>query len=251
MSEYEIIIVDSGSTDDTLSILNEYKQSIHSVLHAVKAGPYPAMNAGIDKARGHYVSILNADDYWLRQDLLETIHRAFTDTSRRLAFVHGNIRVLSKDNTSNYRVKPASNLTLFLGMGLPFCHPATFFLRSTYLLYGSYNWISFPMQADRCLGFDLQIARADSLYLNIDMTAFSTGGVSSHSYSPAESRSIVDRFPIPRRFFAAACGWLTNYEPQFYSGYYQQSVLSALFLALRIRFRRILRSFYPRQHRTA
>lgn len=65
-SDFELIIVDDGSTDDTAEIVKKYlcDPRIHYI-YQENRGLSAARNAGIMRARGYYIALLDADDAWL------------------------------------------------------------------------------------------------------------------------------------------------------------------------------------------
>ena len=66
--DMELIVVDSGSTDDTPAILREYP-SVRWLTLARNEGPAKARNYGVHHARGGYVAFLDHDDLWYPQKL--------------------------------------------------------------------------------------------------------------------------------------------------------------------------------------
>lgn len=73
-TDFELILVDDGSTDNSGKICDEYaeKDSRICVIHKQNSGPSDARNAGLDVAKGEYIYFVDSDDY-VESDLLEKI----------------------------------------------------------------------------------------------------------------------------------------------------------------------------------
>lgn len=68
-TNFELIVVDDGSTDNTASILDRYGKDIH-VIRQTNQGVSAARNSGIRHAKGELISFLDSDDLWLPRKLL-------------------------------------------------------------------------------------------------------------------------------------------------------------------------------------
>jgi glycosyltransferase involved in cell wall biosynthesis len=87
----EVIVVDDGSTDETGAILASFGDAI-TVLHQRNEGPAVATNRAIARARGRYVSLLDADDLWLPDKLARQL--ALLDANPAVGLVHGDMEVI-------------------------------------------------------------------------------------------------------------------------------------------------------------
>lgn len=70
--DFEIIVVDDGSVDDSLAVVRTIKNDKLTILEQPNQGVSVARNYGIEQAQGTYIAFLDADDQW-RENYLETI----------------------------------------------------------------------------------------------------------------------------------------------------------------------------------
>ncbi len=66
--DFELIVVDDGSTDDTSEMLSAFADNI-STITTFHRGPSAARNAGINASRGEWIAFLDSDDLWLKDKL--------------------------------------------------------------------------------------------------------------------------------------------------------------------------------------
>jgi glycosyltransferase involved in cell wall biosynthesis len=86
----EVIIVDDGSTDGTLRVVEGFRDSLDlTIVRQPNAGPSAARNTGIRRARGRYCAFLDADDVMLPQ--LLSIGSAVLDAQADVGFVLTNV----------------------------------------------------------------------------------------------------------------------------------------------------------------
>lgn len=100
--DYEIIVVDDGSTDKTRSILESYTDRVR-YFYKENGGPASARNLGIKHARGEYIALLDADDIWLPQKLEKQIE--VFEKSPDIGLVHSGSIVFDDKNINPERIR--------------------------------------------------------------------------------------------------------------------------------------------------
>jgi len=74
-SDFELIVVDDGSSDNTLKIIREYKDSRIVVVEQENSGPSIALNTGIKKSRGQFIAFMSGDDVSFPNRLMTQIEQ--------------------------------------------------------------------------------------------------------------------------------------------------------------------------------
>ncbi|MBI4913950.1 MAG: glycosyltransferase family 2 protein [Acidobacteria bacterium] len=108
ISKFEIIVINDGSSDQTLKNLESYGDRVH-VLSKKNEGQGSAFNLGLREARGEFVAFLDGDDWWHPNKLQKVLNVLESDS--RIGFVgHG---IVETDGEKDLRVLAPSSLVRF------------------------------------------------------------------------------------------------------------------------------------------
>lgn len=93
----EIIIIDDGSTDNSLSLCRNFaERDARIIVKSVKnGGPSSARNIGLGLAKGDYVAFCDADD-WMRPDMMESLMHGLQDDNTQLVMCYYGTEIKSK-----------------------------------------------------------------------------------------------------------------------------------------------------------
>ncbi len=92
-SDWELIIVNDDSTDSTLKIAKEFEKKdkkIRVISHRKNKGRAAALNTGINKAKGKYISFLDADDIYFKNKLERQVK--FLEKNKQIDMIYGRAR---------------------------------------------------------------------------------------------------------------------------------------------------------------
>ncbi|MDN5286179.1 MAG: glycosyltransferase [Mucilaginibacter sp.] len=176
--DLEYIIVDGGSTDNTLQIIDKYRQHINILISEPDKGIYDAMNKGIMLATGQIIGMLNADDHFAGNDILRSVANAFEQQSH-IDAVYGDLDIINQNHKiiRKWRSRPCTSASFNLGFMPP--HPTFYCRRSLFDKIGLYS-LEYGSAADYELMVRLMyLHKIKSLYLNKVMVNMRAGGVSS------------------------------------------------------------------------
>lgn len=174
----EYIIVDGASTDNTLDIVRASSSHIRFCSEPDR-GIYDAMNKGIRMATGDVVGILNADDFYINDLILDNVAKTFLE--KRVDSLFADLVYVHPDNLSKIvRYYCASNFTpeKFASGWMP-PHPTFFVKREIYERYGLFK-IDYKIASDfELLARFLNKHRISYHYLPEVLIKMRTGGVST------------------------------------------------------------------------
>jgi glycosyltransferase len=175
----EHLIADGGSTDATLAIIAEYPHA-HCISEPDK-GLYDAMNKGIARARGEVVGILNSDDFYAHEVVLEHVMALFQNPE--VDVVYGDLHYVHPIHTQRVVRRWRSGAYRHAGWrwGWMPPHPTFFVRRRHYERYGVFD-TSFRSAAD----YELMLRfcykhRLRPAYLPDVLVKMRTGGASNAS----------------------------------------------------------------------
>ncbi|GIU70084.1 MAG: glycosyl transferase [Candidatus Woesearchaeota archaeon] len=138
-SNVEYIIIDGASQDETLSIIEKYRNKISVVISEKDNGIYNAMNKGIKLATGDIIGILNSDDFYVDENVLNDVATLFEHN--KADAVYADLQYVDaidtrkiKRNWKSGKYKPGD----FLFGWMP-PHPTFFVKKELYQKYGLFN----------------------------------------------------------------------------------------------------------------
>lgn len=177
----EHIIIDGGSTDNTVNIIKKYKDNISLLISEKDKGIYDAMNKGLKSATGDIVGILNSDDIFIDANVIKKVDNIFK--TKNVDCIYADVLYVDKDNTDKVIRKWISS-DFIPGSFKKGWHPphTTFFVKKS--IYEKYGYIddSLDVSAD----FELMLRflekhKVSTYYLNEVIIKMRIGGESNKS----------------------------------------------------------------------
>lgn len=186
--DFEYIIIDGASTDDSVAVIKKYEDKITFWVSESDKGIFNAMNKGIMKASGEYCQFSNSGDWFVNSEVLSNVFK--NDPTEDIIF--GNIIKVQNGDMILDKGIGTSDLTfyhLFLGT---INHPATFARRELFETYGLFNekykYVNDWEWFIRTVG----LANTRVKYIDLDISFFDMIGNSNNTYE----YYVTERLPI-------------------------------------------------------
>jgi glycosyltransferase len=177
----EHVIIDGASTDGTLELIRKLIGENTVLVSEPDGGIYDALNKGIVNSTGDVIGVLHSDDYFADGLVISEVAKVFEDPS--VDIVYGDLDYVSKTDTAkiirHWEAGCFSREKLGWGWMPP--HPAVFFRRKIYEVYGGYD-SSYKISGDydiilRNFGVD----DIKSVYIKRVLVKMRIGGESNRS----------------------------------------------------------------------
>lgn len=184
--DYEYLVIDGGSTDDTVDIIKEFEPKFEGKMRWVSEkdkGMYDGINKGIRMATGDVVGIINSDDFYHRNDIFNVIAKTFED-NKDVQAIYGDVRFVHPDNLEKtvryYSSKHWKPWRFRFGF-MP-AHPTFFTYRENFEKYGYYQY-DYHIAADyELLIRHLYTNKVPAKYIPVDFMKMRTGGRSTNGW---------------------------------------------------------------------
>jgi len=166
-SNFEYIVIDGASTDQTLNIINKYRSKITNIISEPDKNLYDAINKGIKLAKGEYIYLLHSGDTFVNDDVLRNYIRFIDNHDLYLS------NMISINSNKTYLIKPKFK---YLWKNMLLNHPTWLVKKSIFEKFGIYD-VKFRIASD--YDFALRIWKNITYkYIDFESVQFSLEGIS-------------------------------------------------------------------------
>lgn len=136
--DFEYIVIDGGSQDGSLTILEKYQSHFSYFISEPDNGMYDALNKGIRQATGDIIGILNADDMFANPQVLAAVVEYFS--SHDVDAIYGNLNYIEPESERVVRkwISRPFDRTNFNRGWMP-AHPTFYMKREKFFEHGLYS----------------------------------------------------------------------------------------------------------------
>lgn len=213
-SNFEIIIIDGVSDDNTLELINIYQKEHSNIKIYSEAdnGIYDAMNKGIKLAKGNWLFFLGSDDTFFNFDILNKINDFIGETNKKV--IYGNVKIIGNTAWAKNNEIYAGRFNTKKILNQNICHQAIFYnLQFVNETIGSYN-TSYKKSAD--WDFNLKCwAKQEFEFINITVANYSVEGFSGNIGDENLSKDFVNNI-IEYFNFSVFNPLINNYDFVYY-----------------------------------
>jgi len=171
-ADIEYIVVDGGSTDGSLNILNRYSAHIDILVSEKDKGVYDAMNKGVAQATGDIIGIINSDD-WYADGALAEVLKTLNQHPKASIFYSPINNYLRGQFYRQFIPGDLDNLPISFVLN----HPSCFVKRQVYKTIGCFN-LDYSIAADYDFILRAYKAGFEFKYIETPLASYSLDGMS-------------------------------------------------------------------------
>jgi glycosyltransferase involved in cell wall biosynthesis len=139
-ADFELVVVDGGSTDGSVDILREYSDRIAFWESKPDGGVYPAFNRGISHAKGDWLYFLGSDDWLWSDDVLQKLAPHLSSAYPEYRVVYGQVMYMNqRGETLTALGEPWERFRRHFLQGHMVPHQAVFHHRKLFEEHGPFN----------------------------------------------------------------------------------------------------------------
>lgn len=179
----ELIVIDGGSKDGTVDLLEANGQKISWWISEPDRGIYNAWNKAVVRAKGEWICFLGADDYFWDEHVLTRMAARLEKLSPSIRVAHGKIMLLNKDGEILYPVgEPWESLKQRFQTSMCLPHPGMMHRRSLFEQHGTFDE-SFHLAGDYEILLR-ELKNGDAAFISdLVVAGVRQGGISSNPVS--------------------------------------------------------------------
>lgn len=235
-AELEYILIDGGSTDGSLEIIDRYIDQISIFVSEKDKGVYDAMNKGIQQAAGNVIGIINADD-WYVEDALKTVEKTFQQQSLVEVIYSPINNYLNNDYLSTFMPGSLKNLVFKFTIN----HPSCFVRRSVYERIGLFD-LRYSIAADYDFVLRAYLANVKFHYVETPLACYSLNGMSGKPWS--KFKQMQESWQVGYNHLLLAPEQLKRDRTKFYLAWsLKELLLFPLKLVVNLRFIKKIKRF--------
>ena len=197
--DIEHIIVDGGSTDGTIEIINEYHHPYKKIIISEGSGIYKSMNQGIEAASGEIITMLNSDDIYQNENSISNVMEKIVKFPKTPIFLGDVVYFKNTSFFNIYRYYKSKNFKRWqLKIGLMPPHPPSFIRKNIYFKYGLY-YEKFKIASDFEIFLRLIYKyNLDFIILNKVIVRMRMGGISGKNLKSylISTKEILESFKL-------------------------------------------------------
>jgi len=135
----EFIIIDGGSTDNSLDILYRYDEQIDYWVSEPDEGIYDAWNKAISCHLGEWINFQGADDYLFSEDVLENVANKIIDGKYKVNIIYGDVVIINEQEMICEELISQWDKEKFINEGIYFSHQGVFHNHNLFKTVGKFN----------------------------------------------------------------------------------------------------------------